>query len=892
MVGPARIIHYFVVVLTTGAAAISNSLSVTEVAQHALLDFCDMKFPTGNLAEQPHQQDPPQDGVHGLHGQDYSRTATRTSTSSYMRSSIIDVNPLDLKNMGSIGSVDRDDHLEALMWPRSTWPYCSAYDSTWDPGPPGAFDTADLSGFPRSTVPHSGSRCAAHAYASALGEPCFLECQFAYLAHLPDIVAMRDAYSHIHTCWDCPYLTVDHQLVPCGTHHPWQVPLTGGDRRRSSCRPTPAQRAFRCDEGAQVGILASCYAAVTPGILAPRCCALSLHITPHTTYLTYVTYSVPTVPIPVPVQYTEYSRQVQVTGEQRPWLEQHMEQQYATGGPPLHASSMEGLRLASIVTVPGSRWRIKHDSDLYPHLYSGDITDWIVYYYMYRKYRMSKGSTHLILGYLTLGCLTKVQGAPRSTRSAAASGSGSVPKAKDFTANMQDKWDFLPGMKRWDGIPHYDFVKIWIAALIVALGSIVQSGNTLLQCANEQDDGRDSTNDSAEDVRDHNNRKARLYACIMNYIDPTSRIHRTASENFPNDGPGLFKWLKVVGQLSLPEETKEEYRRNFDRATMSNVGIPFTPDGIFKWLNWVDENGDRGGINKSLNQKRKKFLEGFPASFDVVITPERMAGDPGSYVLPNQFPAHHPKAGQADPNRGKPDLDALARALYPEWCRRINSGLIKAVPKGSVYMADDNDCSDDDSSADGYGSDDISREMDAMAVSRGKVSAMMVCLVCGGLGHASNVDGMQCLTAQLGIKVPKHDLAKIKYPNGIKFPEWSRRPNPKRRDHGSSSSEALYTDKQRPNTKPRAKPKLSEKDKRKLRKQREAKEAREAEVEKSDSQSSSESEQEVAPESKFASVYHTIDIRSHPNKGYQSYTSSDDDDNHNLKSATTEASTP
>jgi hypothetical protein len=39
---------------------------------------------------------------------------------------------------------------------------------------------------------------------------------------------------------------------------------------------------------------------------------------------------------------------------------------------------------------------------------------------------------------------------------------------------MQDKWDFLPGMKRWDGIPHYDFVKIWIAALIVALGSIVQ----------------------------------------------------------------------------------------------------------------------------------------------------------------------------------------------------------------------------------------------------------------------------------------------------------------------------------------------------------------------------------------------------------------------------------
>jgi hypothetical protein len=375
----------------------------------------------------------------------------------------------------------------------------------------------------------------------------------------------------------------------------------------------------------------------------------------------------------------------------------------------------------------------------------------------------------------------------------------------------------------------------------------------------------------------------------MNYIDPTSRIHRVASKSFPNDGPGLFNWLKVVGNLEVDQETKEEWMRTFDRATMAKVGIPFTPEGIFKWLDWVDEHGTK--VGRSPNQKRKKFLEGFPASFDVVITAERMIPDPGSYKLQANFPAHHPKAGQADPDAGKPDLDALARALFPEWSRRIKSGMIKAVPKGMVYMAD-NGSHDEDDSGDDDSDDGLSNDMSAMAVSRGRVNATMVCLACGGLGHASNVEGMQCLTTQLGVKVPKHDLAKIKYPNGIKFPEWSRRPNPKRRDHGSSSSEALYTDKQRPNTKPRAKPKLSEKDKRKLRKQREAKEAREAEVEKSDSQSSSESEQEVAPESKFASVYHTIDIRSHPNKGYQSYTSSDDDDNHNLKSATTEASTP
>ena len=202
-------------------------------------------------------------------------------------------------------------------------------------------------------------------------------------------------------------------------------------------------------------------------------------------------------------------------------------------------------------------------------------------------------------------------------------------------------------------------------------------------------------------------------------------------------------------------------------------------------------------------------------------------------------------------------------------------------------MADDGS-HDEDDSGDDDSDDGLSNDMSAMAVSRSKINASMVCLACGGLGHASNVEGMQCLTTQLGVKVAKHDLAKIKYPNGIKFPEWSRRPNPKRHNN---DSEALYTDQKRLNRKPGAKPKLSEKDKRRLRKQREAKEAREAEVQKSESQSSSESDQELAPESKFASVYHTIDIRAHPNKGYQSYSSSSDDD-YQSKSATTKASAP
>ena len=41
---------------------------------------------------------------------------------------------------------------------------------------------------------------------------------------------------------------------------------------------------------------------------------------------------------------------------------------------------------------------------------------------------------------------------------------------------------------------------------------------------------------------------------------------------------------------------------------------------------------------------------------------------------------------------------------------------------------------------------------------------------CGGRGHAGSVDGVDCLTKQLGINIPRSELAATKYPNGLKFP--------------------------------------------------------------------------------------------------------------------------
>ena len=98
---------------------------------------------------------------------------------------------------------------------------------------------------------------------------------------------------------------------------------------------------------------------------------------------------------------------------------------------------------------------------------------------------------------------------------------------------------------------------------------------------------------------------------------------------------------------------------------MSTVNIKYTPAGIFKWADYVNTLGDK--LNKTHREKRTKYLEGFPASFDIVVVTERKLGNPGSYVFPAIYPAHHPQAGAVHPDAGEPDIDEMARIFYTEW---------------------------------------------------------------------------------------------------------------------------------------------------------------------------------------------------------------------------------
>ena len=362
---------------------------------------------------------------------------------------------------------------------------------------------------------------------------------------------------------------------------------------------------------------------------------------------------------------------------------------------------------------------------------------------------------------------------------------------------------FLPGVTRWDGIPYHDFRRVWWIALCAALGNINQEGWSLLQTARNQDLGSTGNPGTAGQAAQSNNRNQRLFGAILNYIEATSLIYRYVSATFANDGRGLFNYLYHEGHLPYTPEQRTSLENEWTDATMSRVGIRFTADAVFRWASYVDDLASK--LNKSERDKRVKYLAGFPASFDVMVVPERARGAIGSYTHPVNYPAHHPQTGNPHPHAGQPDIIATARGFYSEWARMVQTGMIKTVPKGMAYQADRSSPSHPhrrsspfrprrtpprdhgyrSTYSDASSSDDDGEHAN---MARERITSRTVCGICGGIGHAGSVDGVgTCLTARLGNRIPHGDLARMTYPDGYNPPRFMHKPKPKPFSRPSSS---------------------------------------------------------------------------------------------------------
>jgi len=157
---------------------------------------------------------------------------------------------------------------------------------------------------------------------------------------------------------------------------------------------------------------------------------------------------------------------------------------------------------------------------------------------------------------------------------------------------------------------------------------------------------------------------------------------------------------------------------------------------------------------------------------------------------------------------------AAAKALYPEWSRRVGKE-IRPLPKNAVPMArahvanvlnehdsageyapSESGSNSDPDFADAAHAcdtdDDASNDEVLAAVSNAsrKITSDDICTKCGGRGHWSIVAGKKCLTDILGNKIPHHELQQTKYPNGLVFPNLgkSTKPHARNASEGASAS--------------------------------------------------------------------------------------------------------
>ena len=201
---------------------------------------------------------------------------------------------------------------------------------------------------------------------------------------------------------------------------------------------------------------------------------------------------------------------------------------------------------------------------------------------------------------------------------------------------------------------------------------------------------------------------------------------------------------------------------------MANTCGKYERDSITDWAEKVDIKGSR--IGKTNIERRQKFYEGFPESFGSVIAYERML-PVGNYIHPVNYVAHDPRAGNPHPHAGEPDILACARAFRPEWERMITHGLIKGAPKGSVHLINQSS-SDEGEMSNDQSSDDESANIATANMARSAITNRTVCLECGGLGHAADIDGkIKCPNIILKNKIDRETLESIKYPNGITRPK-------------------------------------------------------------------------------------------------------------------------
>ena len=304
----------------------------------------------------------------------------------------------------------------------------------------------------------------------------------------------------------------------------------------------------------------------------------------------------------------------------------------------------------------------------------------------------------------------------------------------------------------WSGIPFPEFNERIRDPLNMGLGSRSLHNWSLLATAERRDAGGSGplatppwATASPKIREQHMQRVELLYCVLMNYISSRSSTYKTLMRIFNYDGVDAYEFVLAIGPISYPNEKKTGMIAAWSEMTMDKLNIKRTPDGLWVWFTYVEEQGR--ALRYDNFKIKDKFLDGLPEFMDA-WKPQFKSNSTVSPLLGANYPPNYPARLQAmaHPHAGQPDLERMVRNLYPHWYSSIVK--MKFVDRGIVALQATSELE-----AEKDDSDKPNIPLAMMSVA--DVNDDTPCYACGGKGHPATVkmeDGELIVCASKQIK--------------------------------------------------------------------------------------------------------------------------------------------
>lgn len=329
-----------------------------------------------------------------------------------------------------------------------------------------------------------------------------------------------------------------------------------------------------------------------------------------------------------------------------------------------------------------------------------------------------------------------------------------------------------------NGIPHVLFVTQYKPVLDIELSKKADDGYTFLMVAHRKDMGGNNFVPpgpiagvawaiTPDQQHKHSRRVARLSEILMSILDIHCALYRMyTSPDWIGQGVLIYEDFCISMQLAMDTGTLSKLTQQWVNLTWKSTGnIKIDRNTILNWKECVLLAASKfpAAHAKTEDDIWEKFISGIPNEMQSIAA-QHLTTPMNRHMIPANFNARHPLAGNANPLAGQKCITLLSADLHVSWLSMIKSGnvMVKAEQQHEqMFWQSDGKKRFGKSSK----SSSSSSKYDDKSASKFTPTLNTTCYTCGGIGHMAKVkkNGNWVENCPTTIKIDKETLLGIKY---------------------------------------------------------------------------------------------------------------------------------